>query len=99
MKKHEHETRGRPRDSIYVAVADDIKAHVKKHPSQKVREWVYHILRENDPLPLDNRYQGFRQSSTYKELRDELKAEGYTLSLSLVDGFDVTLKVVKASEG
>ena len=95
MKKTPTETRGRPRDPIYEAIADDVKAHIEKFPSQKVREWVYDILREDDPLPLDNRYQGFRQSSTYKELRAGLKAKGYTMSLSLVDGFDVTIKVVK----
>ena len=92
MKK---ETRGRPRDEVYEAVAEDILAHVKRYPALKEREWVYDILRENDPLPLDNRYQGFRQSLTYKELKAELQSKRFKMSLSLVNGFDVTIKITK----
>ena len=95
MPKNKKETRGRPRDSIYEAIAEDILAHVKKYPAQQEREWVYDIMRENDPLPLDNRYQGFRQSLTYKELKAELKASGYKLMLSLIDGFHVTTKITR----
>ena len=95
MQKNKKETRGRPRDSVYEAIAEDIRAHVKKHPTQQEREWVYDIMRENEPLPLDNRYQGFRQSLTYKELKAELKAREYKTTLSLIDGFHVTINITR----
>lgn len=89
------ETRGRPRDSVYDDIAKDVMASVKRRPTKKAHEWVVDILRENDPLPLDSRYQGFRQSTTYKELKAELGDKGYKVSLLLVSGFDVTIRVTK----
>ena len=95
MTKIKKETRGRPRDSIYEAIAEDILTHVKRYPKKQEREWVYDIMRKDEPLPLDNRYQGFRQSLTYKELKATLKAKGYKILLSLANGFDVTIKITR----
>lgn len=98
MSKPNYETRGRPRDATYEAIAVDVRSRVARFPAK--REWnhVYDIQREDDPLPLDNRYQSFRQSLVYKELKADLLARGYKVSLSLVGGFDVTIRVLKQSE-
>lgn len=96
MKKNETETRGRPRDEVYEGIAEDIKACVRKQPKKRVHEWVYDILKRNTkgPETLRSRYLGFRQSTTYKELKAFLKEKGYLTSL-FFDGTDVTIRVMK----
>ena len=98
MPKPNYETRGRPRDATYEAIAVDVRSRVARFPAKREWERVYEIQRDDDPLSLDNRYQSFRQSLVYKELKNELLAKGYKTALSLVDGFDVTIRVTKESE-
>ena len=95
MSKPKSETRGRPRDTVYEAIAADVKSHVARFPSKRDREWVYDIQRKDDPLSLDRRYQSFRQSLVYKELKADLLDRGYKTALSLVEGFDVTIRVTR----
>ena len=93
MKKNEAETRGRPRDAVYEAIAEDVEAHVRRYPDQTAREWAYDIS-TGARGSLRSRYLGFRQSTTFKEMKARLLAKGFATSL-FFDGEDVTLRVVK----
>lgn len=88
---------GRPRDEVYEAVVTDVTAHVKRHPDQKDREWVYDISsKDSTGNPSEDstadlrkkraRFLGFRQSTAYKELYNELKTRGFKCSLTFVGG-------------
>lgn len=80
--KQPTETRGRPRDALYAAVVEDVKKKVARHPhtaNSACYEWSYDIFKGNRNLRA--RYLGFRQSTTYKELKTFLAEKGYTSSL------------------
>lgn len=95
MSKDTIETRGRPRDAVYTGIANTVLAYVKRYPSKRRIDMEVDIRNPRSRVVLRNRYLAFRQSSTFRELRERLRQKGYSLSLFLVDGETVTLKVSK----
>lgn len=83
---NKEDNRGRPRDTVYEGVMNDVLAHIKKYPAKKDREWLYDISPACGGTQSDAakraRFLGFRQSTVFKEAKEALKAKGYKLKLT-----------------